>query len=73
MESLSDTLDYILYKNNNLVSVEDEIEFIKQYLKLNDLFINEIDSVNLDDNKINKSSKYLKKPCHTTSHHCSFY
>jgi len=63
MESLSDTLDYILYKNNNLVSVEDEIEFIKQYLKLNDLFINEIDSVNLDDNKINKSSKYLKKPC----------
>lgn len=64
MESLSETLDYILYKgNNNLVSIEDEIEFIQKYLQLNDLFINEIDSVHFDNSKINKSSSYFATPC----------
>lgn len=64
MESLSETLDYILYKgNNSLVSIEEEIEFIQKYLQLNDLFINEIDSVHFDNLKVNRSSPYFTSPC----------
>lgn len=44
MDALSETLDYILYKGNekHLVSIEDEFNFIRKYLTLNDLFIREI-------------------------------
>jgi LytS/YehU family sensor histidine kinase len=64
MESLSETLDYILYNgNNNLVCIEEEVDFIKKYLKLNDLFITEIDSVQFDTSKINRESTYYKKAC----------
>lgn len=64
MDSLSDTLDYILYKGNmNLVSVKDELAFIDKYLKLNDLFINEIDSVTYDTSKVDISSKYFEEAC----------
>jgi LytS/YehU family sensor histidine kinase len=64
MDSLSETLDYILYKgNSNLVSVQDEIEFIEKYLHLHDLFITEIESVKFDATKIDKSSAYFDKSC----------
>ncbi len=64
MESLSNTLEYILYKGErNLVSVKDEIDFIEQYLQLNDLFITEIDSVKLNTSTINKNINYYQTPC----------
>jgi LytS/YehU family sensor histidine kinase len=64
MDSLSETLDYILYKgNNNLVNIQDELEFINKYLKLNDLFINEIDSVKFDTSKIETTSKFYTQAC----------
>lgn len=64
MDSLSDTLDYILYKGNfNLVSVEDELNFIKKYLALNDLFISEIDSIKIDESQVNRTSKKFSSTC----------
>jgi len=64
MESLSETLDYILYKgSSNLVSVQEEIDFIKKYLQLNDLFIFEIDSVHFNTSKINSLSTYFETAC----------
>ena len=64
MDSLSETLDYILYKgNNHLVSVQDELDFISKYLSLNDLFISEIDSIKSDFSQVNKNSKYYTKSC----------
>src|SRR3990172_95621 len=64
MDSLSATLDYILYKGNtHLVSVEDEINFIKKYLALNDLFISTIDSIKMDDSLVNKNSKNYTTSC----------
>ena len=62
MDSLSETLDYILYKgNSHLVTVEDEMNFIKKYLALNDLFTSEIDTIKLDASQVNKSSKHFTK------------
>lgn len=64
MDSLSETLDYILYKGNtHLVSVQDEMNFIKKYLALNDLFISEIDSIKFNDSQVNRSSKYFTSSC----------
>ena len=64
MVSLSDTLEYILYKGgNDYVSIKDEIDFIKKYLQLNDLFITEIDSVKLDISDVKTSADYYNLPC----------
>jgi two-component system LytT family sensor kinase len=64
IDSLSETLDYILYKGNtHLVSVQEEINFIKKYLALNDLFISEIDSIKLIDSQVNRNSKYFDSAC----------
>ena len=64
MDSLSQTLDYILYKGKtHLVSVEDEINFIEKYLALNELFISEIDSIKFDDLKVAQNSKYYNSAC----------
>jgi LytS/YehU family sensor histidine kinase len=64
MDSLSDTLDYILYKGNtHMVSVKDELEFIRKYLVLNDLFTSEIDSIKLDLAKVNKNSNKFSTNC----------
>jgi two-component system LytT family sensor kinase len=64
MDSLSETLDYILYKGNtHLVSVEDELNFIKKYLALNDLFTSEIDSIKTDNSQVKTTSKYYTTKC----------
>lgn len=64
MDSLSQTLDYILYKGkSHLVSVSDEINFIKKYLALNDLFISEIDSIKFNDSLVEQYSKYYSTLC----------
>lgn len=65
LDSLTETLEYILYKgnNNHLVSIKDEIKFIEDYLDLNELFITQIDSVKRDFEKINHNSDFYIKPC----------
>ena len=64
MDGLSETLEYILYKgNDHFVSVHEEIGFIRKYLDLNDLFISEIDSIQLYENEVNRNSDYYTNPC----------
>ena len=64
MDSLSETLDYILYKGRtNLVSVEEELGFIKTYLKLNDLFLPEVDAIELNSDNVDRSSVHFGTPC----------
>lgn len=64
LDALSETLDYILYKGNtHLVSIEEELNFLKKYLDLNDLFITEIDSIKINLSNVNNNSKYYKTKC----------
>ncbi len=64
LASLSETLEYILYKgNNHLVTVDEELRFIQEYLRLNELFISEIDAIKEDYSQVNKNSKYFSSPC----------
>lgn len=64
LDSLSETLEYILYKGNKqYVSIEEEMGFIKEYLKLNDLFLVEIDAINEDYSQVNRTSRYYTTPC----------
>lgn len=64
MDAFSETLEYILYNGkNHVVSVEEEIGFIKTYLSLNDLFITEIDSIKLNITAVDKKSTFYSIPC----------
>lgn len=64
MDSLSDILEYIFYKGeNHFVSVKDEIDFIKKYMALNDLFIHEIDAIVINDSHIDIRSEYYELEC----------
>lgn len=64
MDRLSDTLDYILYNGNeSLVSVEEEISFINHYIQLNDLFIDEIEAIQLDDAGVLKTAVFYQRRC----------
>ena len=64
LASLSEILQYILYKGkSHLVSVEDEMGFIKEYLQLNEQFISEFEAISEDYTQVNKSSKHFKSPC----------
>ncbi len=64
MVSLSEVLEYIIYKGDQqLVTVKEEIEFIQKYLQLNEQFTDEIDSMLLDDSDIDKMDSFYKKEC----------
>jgi LytS/YehU family sensor histidine kinase len=64
MDTLSDTLDYVLYKGQqNFVSVEEEINFMRQYIKLNDLFIPGIDCITFNDTNVDRNSFYFSNMC----------
>lgn len=64
LASLSETLEYILYKgNNHLVSIDEEMIFIQEYLRLNELFISELDAIKEDYSQVNKNSKHFSTPC----------
>jgi LytS/YehU family sensor histidine kinase len=65
LDSLTETLEYILYKgnNNHLVSVKDEIKFIEDYLDLNELFVSQVNNVKRDFEKVDASSDYYSSPC----------
>lgn len=63
-ESLAESLNYILYKGNtHLVSVEEEISFIKKYIQLNQILYSDIISTSIDDSQVNKTSKYYNAQC----------
>lgn len=62
MDSLSDTLDYILYHGNeNLVPICEEEKFIEDYIGLNEILISNRDSIKLKKN-IDEDSKYYTEP-----------
>lgn len=64
MDALSNTLDYILYKGkNHLVSVEDELTFLKEYISLNDIFLTEIDAVKIESQEVDKVLPCYTNPC----------
>jgi LytS/YehU family sensor histidine kinase len=64
MDSLAETLEYVLYKGNvQFVSVKDEINFVEKYLTLYDLLINEIDSIKVDLSEVDINSTYYQKEC----------
>jgi LytS/YehU family sensor histidine kinase len=65
LDSLTETLEYILYKgdNNHLVSIKDEIKFIDDYLDLNELFISQIDSIKRDFVNVDKNPLFFSSPC----------
>lgn len=63
-ESLAESLNYILYKSNtHLVTVEEEIGFIKKYIQLNQLLYSDIISTSIDDSQVNRNSKYYNSQC----------
>lgn len=62
--SLVDSLNYILYKGDEyLVSVEDEIGFIRKYIQLNELLYSDILNVSVDEHAIDKESVMYKAKC----------
>ncbi len=64
MDSLAETLEYVLYKGNTqFVSVKDEINFIQKYLTLYDLLINEIDSIKVDLSEVDTNSLHYFIAC----------
>lgn len=63
-ESLAESLNYILYKgNSHLVSVEDELGFIRKYIQLNQLLYSDIISVSLDDSQVDTRSSFYTQLC----------
>jgi len=64
MDYLSENLEYIFYKGeDHFVTLEDEINFIKNYLKLNELFINEINAVQIFDSHVDTNSDFYRIKC----------
>lgn len=64
MGALSSTLEYILYKGQmNLVSVGEEVTFIRQYIQLHEMFVVELDAVQLDDSGIDQGSRFYEQAC----------
>lgn len=64
MDSLSETLEYILYRGKgHFVSVKDEIDFINKYIALKDIFSSEIDSIKINTIQIDKNSPHYSNPC----------
>ncbi len=64
MGSLSSTLEYILYKGQmNLVSVTEEVSFLREYIRLHEMFVNGMDAMELDDSGIDPRSPFYDRPC----------
>jgi LytS/YehU family sensor histidine kinase len=64
LDSMSETLNYIIYEGkDHYVSVEQEIEFIRTYLNLNELFVKQIDSINFSTVDVDVNSPFYKSYC----------
>lgn len=56
IDALTDSLEYLFDKGkNHFVSIKEEVEFIEQYLKLNSLFLNEIDAITIDRKEVDRN------------------
>lgn len=63
-EALAESLNYILYKGNqHLVSVSDELNFIRKYLELNQLLYADSIATKVDDSQIQRDSTYFNIAC----------
>jgi LytS/YehU family sensor histidine kinase len=64
MGALSATLEYILYKGQmNLVSVEEEVDFLRRYIQLHELFVDGIEAMDLDESGIDMRSPHYQRAC----------
>ncbi|MBP6312670.1 MAG: histidine kinase [Flavobacteriales bacterium] len=64
MDALSSTLEYILYRGRtNLVTIDEEITFIRTYVDLNELFLTELEPIKLDTSELGKHSAFYTQPC----------
>jgi LytS/YehU family sensor histidine kinase len=64
MGSLSATLEYILYRGQtNLVTVADEVAFVRQYIQLHEMFVMGLDAVQFDEVGIDQRSPYYGRSC----------
>lgn len=63
-EALAETLDYILYPDSkHLTSIENELEFLKNYKSLQGNFVHQIDSIQMDFSEVDKTSRHYTIPC----------
>ncbi|MBL0127242.1 MAG: sensor histidine kinase [Flavobacteriales bacterium] len=64
MGALSSTLEYILYKGQmNLVKVADEVAFVRHYIQLHEMFVVDLDAVQLDESGVDHGSRYFEQEC----------
>lgn len=64
MGALSSTLEYILYKGqSNEVSVAEEVDFVRRYVQLHELFLSDMDAMRLEDHEVDQRSPYYQHPC----------
>jgi len=64
MGALSSTLEYILYKGHvNLVRVEEEVDFLRRYVQLHELFVLDLNAMELDESGIDQRSPYFQRAC----------
>lgn len=71
-EAFAESLNYILYKgNSHLVSVEEEITFIKKYIQLNQLMYSDIITVTINDELVDRTSEFYY--CKSIPHLISAY
>lgn len=63
-EALAETLDYVLYHGNkHMVSIAEEISFLESYKALQGNFINQIDSIKIDDSEVDTKNPYYHLQC----------
>ena len=64
MGALSSTLEYILYKGQmNLVSAEEEVDFLRRDIQLHELFVTNMNAMELDESAIDRRSPYYQGAC----------
>jgi len=64
MGALSATLEYILYRGQtNLVTVAEEVSFVRQYIQLHEMFVMGLDAVHFDEVGIDQRSPFYGQSC----------
>jgi two-component system, LytTR family, sensor kinase len=65
LERLSGVLDYILYggESNQMTSPENEVDFIRKYLALNQDFLPHYDSIKFNSDDVMRTSPHYSRAC----------
>jgi len=65
LESLSGVLDYILYggRSNQMTTPENEVDFIRKYLALNQDFLPHYNSITFNSDNVSRSSPHYTSAC----------